>query len=343
MTGSNVAAVLAGRGRIEMRPVPVPRPSGAQVVVEVRSVGVCGSDVHYFEEGRIGSFVVSGPLVLGHEASGVVDAIGSDVRRVGVGDRVAIEPGIPCGHCEQCRTGRYNLCPAIRFLATPPVDGALTRLLLSHEDVVHLLPDGVSDDVGALIEPLSVGLWACRKANVGMGDRVLVTGAGAIGLVAMQVALACGASEVTVVDRVPARLERARLLGATHAEDVGSASMGDLGLEADVLLECTGVESVLGDGLRALRPAGRAVLVGMGPSEEARFPLAIVQNRELSLTGTFRYAHTYPSAIALVARGAVRLEQLIDAHYPLSAAADALRAARHDPTIVKAIVRPQEE
>src|SRR6476469_4004604 len=192
----NRAAVLTGPGRIVVEDRPVPEPGPREVLVEISAVGVCGSDVHYFEHGRIGDFVFEAPLVLGHESAGRVAALGEGVTRHAVGDRVTLEPGVPCGRCRECRAGRYNLCPDVVFFATPPVDGAFTNHVAIHEDFAFALPDELSDEAGALMEPLSVGIWACRKAGVGLGDRVLVTGAGPIGLLAAQVARAAGASRV---------------------------------------------------------------------------------------------------------------------------------------------------
>ena len=171
VTPVNKAAVLYGNFdlRIEDRPMPVPGPR--EVLVEVASVGVCGSDVHYYEHGRIGDFVVRAPLVLGHETSGIVVGRGGSARRHELGQRVALEPGVPCGSCRECRTGHYNLCRDVVFFATPPVDGTLARYVTIHEDYAFALPDHVSDDAGALCEPLSVGLWACRKAGITVGAR----------------------------------------------------------------------------------------------------------------------------------------------------------------------------
>lgn len=274
------------------------------------AVGVCGSDVHYYRHGRIGDFVVDAPLVLGHEASGRIVARGSEAQRHEVVQRVALEPGVPCGRCTQCRAGRYNLCPDVIFLATPPVDGAFTRYLAAHEDFVHPVPDSLSDEAAALLEPLSVGVWAAQKAAVQPGDRVLVTGAGPVGVLCALVALARGAAQVTVTDVSPERLEVARRLGipATHLATDGTPA--EAGIEADVLLECSGAARAIGDGLRARAPAGRAVLVGMSPDPEVAVPVALLQNRELAVTGTFRYAGTYPAALALallVERGLVDL------------------------------------
>ncbi|MGE3289326.1 MAG: NAD(P)-dependent alcohol dehydrogenase [Pseudonocardia sp.] len=332
------AAVLTAPGEIGIveRDAPVPGPG--EVLVRIGSVGVCGSDTHYFDHGRIGRFVVEQPLVLGHEAGGVVEAVGPGVAPSRVGERVSIEPGIPDGTCRWCRTGRYNLCPAMRFLATPPVDGAFAELLAVPDGFAHAVPDTVSDDAAALLEPLSVGLWACRKGEVGAGSRVLVTGAGPIGLVAVQCALAAGAAEVVVSEPDPARREVAAGFGATGVTP--SDLDGPDGVEPDVLLECSGHPAAAVAGLRALVRGGRAVLVGMG-ADELALPLPVVQERELEITGTFRYANTWPTAIALVANGRIDLDRLVTGTYPLERAADALVAGRRDPTTIKAVVRPQ--
>lgn len=336
----NEAAILYGVRDVRVEEAPVPAPGPHDVLVEIRSVGVCGSDMHYYEHGRIGQFVVRAPLILGHESSGVVVALGSEARKHAVGERVAIEPGVPCGRCRECRAGRYNLCPYVRFFATPPVDGAFARYVAVHEDFAFPLPDSLSDDEGALIEPLSVGIWACRKARLQSGDRVLVTGAGPIGLLAMQAALAGGATEATITDVNPRRLEMAEALGATRALNVAEAPLAEADLEADVLIECSGAPGALADGIRALRPAGVAVAVGMNPADEVSMPMAVLQTREITLTGTFRYANTYPAAIALAASGKVDLGRIITGHYPLRAAEEALQAARIDPAAVKPMVLP---
>jgi L-iditol 2-dehydrogenase len=270
----------------------------------------------------------------------VIVGQGPGATRHQVGQRVALEPGVPCGACRQCRAGRYNLCPEVRFFATPPVHGAFANYVTIHEDFAFALPDQVSDDSGAMIEPLSVGIWACRKASLQGGEHVLVTGAGPIGLLAMQAALALGATRVTVADVNPHRLDLARRTGASHTVDLREQPLGEAGVEADVLLECSGHPAALADGIRSLRPAGVAVAVGMGPGEEAAIPLALLQNLEITLTGTFRYANTYPTAIELVATGRVDVEAIVTGHFPLEQAERALQASRQDERSVKAVVVP---
>jgi L-iditol 2-dehydrogenase len=332
-------AVLNGPGDLTVVERPEPTAGPGQVVVRIASVGVCGSDTHYYDHGRIGRFVVEQPLVLGHEASGEVVEVGAGVTGLRPGQRVSLEPGVPDLVCEQCRAGRYNLCPDMRFFATPPVDGAFAELVAVHAAFAHPVPDTMSDDAAALLEPLSVGIWACRKGRVSAGSRVLVTGAGPIGLVSVQTALAFGATSVVVSDVNPARLQLALDLGATEVVDARSASVLDLERPPQVLLECSGFPPAIVEGIRALDRAGRAVLVGMG-GDEVALPLSVVQERELELTGTFRYANTWPTAIDLVTAGRVDLDRLVTGTYDLADAARALTASRRDDTAVKAVVKP---
>ena len=334
-----IASVLLSPGRlvVEERPDPVPGPH--QVLVRVAAVGVCGSDVHYYEHGRIGSHVVTEPLILGHEASGEVVELGAEVTRLKVGDRVSIEPGVPDRSCPQCLAGRYNLCEQMRFFATPPVDGAFAELVAVDELFAHPVPDSVSDDAAALLEPLSVALWACQKGEVGAGSRVLVTGAGPVGLMVVQAARALGASEIVVTDVNVRRLVLAAELGATTVVDVTHEPLVQWGMPPDVLIECSGQPAAARAAIDLVAPAGRIVLVGMG-GDEAVLPVSLIQERELTLTGTFRYAHTWPAAIALAASGRVQLDRLVTGHFGLDEVGDALTLGRRDPAAVKPVVRP---
>lgn len=334
------AAVLNGPKDLVIAERPAPEPGPGEVVVRVESVGVCGSDTHYYDHGRIGHFVVETPLILGHEASGTVTELGPGVTRLTTGQRVSIEPGVPDFTCDQCLAGRYNLCPGMRFFATPPIDGVFAEYVAVHEAFAHPVPDSISDDAAALLEPLSVGVWACRKGRVSGGSRVLITGAGAIGLVSVQVAVAFGATDVVVSDVNPSRLALARELGATEVIDARERSVTTLDRPPQVLIECSGYPPAIGDAIRALDRAGRAVLVGMG-GDEIPLPLSVVQERELEVTGTFRYANTWPTAIDLVASGRVELDRLVTGRYRLDQVEEALTAGRRDERAVKAVVRPR--
>lgn len=337
----NRAAVLYAPHDVRLEDRQMPRMKPGEVLIRVKAVGVCGSDVHYYEHGRIGSYIVRQPLILGHESAGVIVDVSEAVNRDRIGERVAIEPGIPDGVCEQCRAGRYNLCPNVHFSGTPPVDGAFTNYVTVPESFAYRLPDNMSDDEGALIEPLSVGLWACRKARLRGGDHVLITGAGPIGLMAMKVAFALGVAEVTITDVAPQRLETAQRLGATRIINVAQQPLSQAGMQSDVLIECSGNQSALIDGIRSLRPAGIAVAVGMNPGEELNVPMSFIQNREIMLTGTFRYANTYADAIALVASGRIDVQSIITGHYSLAETEKALQATRSDAANIKSIVRPE--
>lgn len=333
------AAVLRGVQDLVIEERPVPAPGVGEVLVRVLAVGVCGSDVHYYEHGRIGGFVVESPMVLGHEASGVVVAVGDGVPPERIGERVSIEPGVPDLSCDQCLAGRYNLCPAMRFHATPPIDGSLTEFVVIHSSFAHPVPDTLSDDAAALLEPLSVGVWANRKARTTANSRVLITGAGPVGLVALQVALAFGATEVVVADLNPHRLELAVQLGATGVINVDQTTIAESGVEPTVFLECSGHPASSRDGIRAVARAGRVVLVGMG-GDELALPLSHVQAREIEVTGTFRYANTWPAAIALAAGGRVDVDRLVTGHFPLDRTLDALLEGKNNPRAVKAVINP---
>ena len=331
---------LRGIGDVALVERERPRPAAGEVLVEVGSVGVCGSDVHYYEHGRIGPYVVREPLVLGHEAGGVVAEVGPGVTGLDVGQRVSVEPGVPCRSCAQCLAGRYNLCPDVKFFATPPYDGAFCQFVVMPAQFVFPVPDSISDDAAGLLEPLSVGVWACRRAGVSPGRTVLVTGAGPIGLIAAQTARAYGADAVTVTDVNPHRLRLAESLGL-GAVDVSATPLAEAGLEPDVLLECSGNGRATWDAVSVLGRAGMVVLVGMG-GDEVRLPLSYVQDRELVVTGAFRYANTWPTAIGLAASGRVDLDAMVTGHFGLSEVESALTASRSDPTAVKVMVRPGE-
>jgi len=319
------AAVLRGTGDVGLEQRSVPELAADEVLVRIVSVGVCGSDCHYYEHGRIGLYVVDAPLVLGHEASGVIAAVGTGVPADRLGSRVAIEPQRPCRRCVQCKAGRYNLCPDMVFLATPPVDGAFVEFLAVPSDFAHDIPSTLSADAAALLEPLSVGIWA-----------VFIAGAGPIGVITAQVARAAGATRVVVSDVAPGRLEWALRRGATGVDDPTAG--GEPEADFDAFIDSSGVPAAIRRGIAAVRPAGSVVLVGMG-GDELPLPVSLVQNRELNVTGVFRYANTWPTAIALAATGAVDLDGLVTAVFGLDDAERALRAAR-DPQNMKVVVRP---
>lgn len=334
---SNRAAVMIELGNIIIEDRPEPAPGPMEAVVRIEAVGVCGSDTAYYKVGRIGDYVVDGPIILGHEVSGQVIQTGSEVTNVAVGDRVAIEPGTPCRNCRECTAGRYHLCPDLVFLATPPHDGALQEKMTIDARNLYPMPDHMTYEEGALLEPLSVGIWGCKRAGLEGGDDVLVTGAGPVGLLAGAAARALGAGSVTVTDLSDFRLGLARQMGfKTERSDAPAEER-----RFDVLLECSGAPGVLGQAMARLRPAGRAAMIGMSKEESIGLPLSQLNVNELTLALVNRYNHTWPLAIELVASGRVDVAPLVTHHFPLAEAADALTLASRVPDSVKAVIHPQ--
>ena len=321
---------------VEVQRRDIPVPDADQVIVQVAAVGVCGSDVHFFHEGRIGDMIVTGPLVLGHESGGTIVAVGSDVDITRIGERVSIEPQRVCRVCEMCTSGRYNLCPKIEFYAAPPIDGAFAEYVAIQAPFAHPVPDNVSDEAAALMEPLSVSIWSAQKAQISPGKRVLIAGAGPIGLVTAQVARAFGAAEVVVSDLVEARREQALRFGATKVVDPRDG----IGEGYDAFIDASGAAPAVQSGIRALKPAGIAVLVGMG-ADEIPLPISVIQGRELIVTGVFRYANTWPTAIGLVASGQVDLDSLVTGRFGLEQVHDALESTTK-PGTLKSIVVPSQ-
>uniref|UniRef100_A0A8C6S914 Sorbitol dehydrogenase n=1 Tax=Neogobius melanostomus TaxID=47308 RepID=A0A8C6S914_9GOBI len=295
--------------RLEQRPIPEPGPN--DVLLRMHSVGICGSDVHYWQNGRIGDFVVTKPMVLGHEASGTVVKVGSAVKTCRLVRRIHV-------HGRVLQNGRYNLSPTIFFCATPPDDGNLSRYYIHSANFCYKLPDNVTFEEGALIEPLSVGIHACRRAGVTLGSIVLICGAGPIGLVSLLVAKAMGASKVVITDLSQERLSMAKKLGADYAVTItkGNApqalakNVADmLGAPPQITIECTGVESSIQTAIYATQSGGVVVLVGLG-AEMATIPLVNAAVREIDIRGVFRYCNTWPMAIAMLASGKVNVKPL---------------------------------
>ncbi|CAD6195067.1 unnamed protein product [Caenorhabditis auriculariae] len=428
----NLAAVLHGIDDLRMEQIPIPVPGPHQVLVRVHTVGICGSDVHYWTHGAIGNFVVREPMVVGHETSGVVAGVGSEVKDFQVGDRIAMEPGLPCKGCEHCKKGRYNLCADMKFFATPPINGTLARYVVhdsafcykwcsfvgtsvgvtsplepekavgrgdegredgrsrkfssnsqieewepfqvlrdfhelliqpingafplqnpSEDVILHRphrlrgprrlgqrpslapvgrLPDNVSFEDGSLLEPLSVAVHACRRANLQMGNRVLVLGAGPIGVLNMMTAKAAGAGRVIVTDLDDSRLALAKKLGADEVINVRNKRVVDIraeiilamGSEPDISIECTGAQPCVETAIMTTISGGVIVLVGLGAS---RIEIPIIESacREVDIRGIFRYVNCYPTALELVASGRIDLSGLTRAHYPLEQTLEAFK------------------
>lgn len=346
MADTMKAAVLHAARDLRIEEVPKARITAPdQALVKVEAVGICGSDVHYWAEGRIGTKTFTKPFILGHETGGTVVEVGEAVTRVKPGDRVAIEPGYPDRTCDFCRAGRYNLCPEMTFLADPPVDGSLCEYLAWPADYLFPLPEPLDVEAGAMMEPLAVAIYANRQVRVGPGEAVAIIGAGPIGLLCLQVARAAGAYPVCVTDVTPSRLERARDLGAT---EVINAEERDA-LEAvralrpggvDVVLECVGIEETVNQALYMVRKGGRVQLVGMSAGTLSGFPAWDFILAELEIHGQFRYVNCYPPAIALVQSGAVEVAGMVTHRWSLEEAPQAFAFVHENRAeVIKGMVR----
>lgn len=335
------ASVLLKRQSLVVEERPLPDLEPDQVLVEVTAVGVCGSDVHFWHEGRLGDWVVDAPLVLGHESGGRIVAVGSAVDASRIGDRVSIEPQRPEPTSRETLAGRYNLDPAMRFYATPGVDGAFAQYVAIQSHFAWSVPDSVSDDAAALMEPLSVAIATAQKGGITVGSRVLITGAGPIGIITAQVARAFGAIEIIMSDVSEQRREQALAFGATRAIDPLLEDIPSLGFDVDVYVDASGASSAVQAGIRAVRAGGIVVLVGMGAPEIA-LPIPVIQNRELIVTGIFRYANTWPTAIELVRSGKVDLDSMVTGHFGLDDVEGALRSTTQ-PGVLKSVVTPQRQ
>lgn len=269
-------------------------------------------------------------MILGHEGSGVVRLVGENVDSFEEGDRVAIEPGVPCSFCDLCKRGHYNLCTRIKFAATPPIDGSLAHFIIHPSTNCFKLPPMVSFDEAAMFEPLSVAIHACRRGRVSLGDTVMITGAGPIGLVTMLVAKASGASAVVILDIDADRLQVAKEMGAdrvvlTHMESDPKISVEDI--RADVCIDASGVETAVKECIYAAKRGGVVVLVGMGKPDMC-LPVWEIGSREVDIRGVFRYANTYPAALELVASGKVQMKRLVTHRFKMQDATDAFETAR---------------
>ncbi|XP_071539091.1 sorbitol dehydrogenase-like isoform X1 [Panulirus ornatus] len=335
MSGNNISAVLYGKNDLRLEKYPVPEPGPDGVLIRMAQVGICGSDVSYLTKGFIGDFVVKEPMVLGHEAAGVVAKCGKNVTTLKPGDRVAIEPGVPCRLCEFCKGGRYNLCPDVSFCATPPVHGNLCHYYTHAADFCYKLPDHVSLEEGAILEPLSVGVHACRRAGVTIGSSVLICGAGPIGLVNVLTAKAMGASKVCITDIAENRLQIAKQIGADYtvliksdeAEALAKHIKKEMGGMPDITIECSGAEPSIRLGILATKSGGVMVLVGLGPAE-VKIPVVNAAVREVDIRGIFRYANCYPIALDMIATGKINVKPLITHRFKLEEAHQAFEIAR---------------
>jgi L-iditol 2-dehydrogenase len=347
MKGIMKAAVLKELRKIVIEEREIPIPKAPEVLIKVKHVGICGSDLHYYEHGRIGTQVVQYPMILGHECSGEVVEIGEDVKNLQVGDVVALEPQSTCGKCEFCKTGRYNLCPDVKFLATPPIDGAFADYVTHPADMTFKLPAGMSTVEGALIEPLAIGFHVSNHAEAKIGKNALILGAGCIGLVTLLAMKAMGVTDVYITDLLANRLEKAKELGATRvlkADEVDVVQeildMTD-GAGVDIVVEVAGNRVTTQQTVDLVKRGGRIVLVGYAPDAIA-YDFRKLIMKEASIGTSRRYCNIYPLAINAVASGLVPIEKIATHRFNFEDIANAMEeSVANKAEITKAVVEFQ--
>lgn len=346
MTKNMKVAVMNGIGKMGFAERPIPEPKNDEVLVKLEYVGVCGSDLHYYESGAIGSYIVKPPFVLGHESGGTVVKVGKDVKHLAVGDKVALEPGKTCGKCEFCKSGNYNLCPDVIFFATPPVDGVFQEYVAHEAGLCFKLPPNLSTKEGALIEPLAVGFHAANQSDATIGQTAVVFGSGCIGLMSMMSLKARGVSTVYVVDVMDNRLKKAKELGATeiiNSKNVDAVKKiyeltGNRGV--DIAIECSGAEVCANMSIHAVRKGGVIVFVGYSQSGKVTLELSLALDKEITFKTVFRYRHIYPMAIDAVSSGKINLKGVVTDEFTLDQIQEAMdRSVAEKATIVKSVIK----
>lgn len=324
---------LHGPKDLRMHEEPVPEPAAGEVRLKVTSVGVCASDLHYYRDGRIGTTLITEPLVIGHEAAGIIDAVGEGVTDCKVGEKVAIEPTNACGECFFCKSGHFNVCPNVEFFGTPPQDGCFREYLTWPAELAIKIPDSISHDEAAIVEPMAVGVHAVNLAQLSGGENVAVLGAGAIGLSVLQAAKVSGAGRIIVSEPVKERRELACKLGADEVIDPSACDAqkefcrltNDLG--PDVVFECIGEDGASLEASKIVRILGKIVVVGIPDEDIYTFAASTTRRKELSVVFCRRSNVAAETAIEWIAEGKVDAKSMATHRFPLEKTAEAMELA----------------
>ena len=340
------ACVMTGIRKVEFQERRIPEIKPDEVLIKIMDCGVCGSDVHYYQHGRIGNYVVDSPMILGHECAGEIIKAGENVSNVKVGDFVAVEPGYTCGKCEFCKKGLYNLCPDVVFLATPPYDGAFVEYLKYPADWVFRLPENMDTVEGALVEPFCVGLHAVNQSGGKVGDTAAIFGSGCIGLCTLLALQSHGIKHVYMVDMIQSRLDKAAELGALEIINASSCDpvqrimeLTD-GVGVDLVFETAGAKATTQQTAKAVKRGGSVVLVGMSPNPVFEYDFGSLQDKEATIHTVFRYRNLYPVAIEAISKGGIPIKRIVTDEYDFNHIQDALEdSIERKAEVVKAVIK----
>lgn len=348
MEGTMKVCVLTGKQKLEWVEREIPQPGKGQLQIKLEYVGICGSDLHFYQEGQLANWTLDGPLALGHEPGGVVTAIGEDVEGFAVGDKVSIEPAVPCGHCKECKEGHYNLCQNIKMLAIPGErDGVNAEYCVHDARMCYKLPEHMTTLEGAMIEPLAVGMHGTELSNAKVGETAIVLGCGCIGLCTIMSLKARGISEIYAVDVMDKRLEKALEVGAVRVFNSKRESIEEFaktlpGGGADHVYECAGNRATTLMTCRLIRRAGKVTLVGVSPEPVLELDLATLNAMEGQIFSVYRYRNLWPKAIAAVSSGLIPVKDIVSHEFDFSECGHAIEySLNHKDEVIKAVIKFQ--
>lgn len=338
--------VLTGKQKLEWAEYDIPQPGPGELQIKLEYVGVCGSDLHFYEEGQLANWTLNGPLALGHEPGGIVSAVGEGVEGFKVGDKVSIEPAVPCGKCEDCRKGHYNLCRNIKMLAIPGErDGVNAEYCVHDASMCYKLPDNMSTLEGAMIEPLAVAMHGTELSNAKVGETAIVLGSGCIGLCTVMSLKARGVSEIYVTDVMDKRLEKALEVGATRVFNSTRESIEDFAKTlpdggADQVYECAGNRVTTLQTCKLIKRAGKVTLVGVSPEPVLELDIATLNAMEGTIYSVYRYRNLWPKAIAAVSSGLIPVKDIVSHVFDFKDCIEAIDySLNHKDEVIKAVIK----
>lgn len=346
MDGKMKVCVLTGKQKMEWTERDIPQPGKGELQIKLEYVGVCGSDLHFYQEGQLANWTLDGPLALGHEPGGVVTAIGEGVEGFYIGDKVSIEPAVPCGECEDCRKGRYNLCKNIRMLAIPGErDGVNAEYCIHNANMCYKLPENMDTLEGAMVEPLAVGMHATMLSDATIGENAIVLGSGCIGLCTIMSLKARGVREIYVADVMDKRLEKALELGATRVFNSRRESIEEFaktlpGGGADQVYECAGNRITTLQTCRLIRRGGKVTLVGVSPEPVLELDVATLNAMEGTVYSVYRYRNIWPQAIQAISSGMIPVKKVVSHIFDFKDCIEAVDySLKHKDEVIKSVIK----